>query len=75
MAILPAYSAEKKSPFFPTESKLEDLGYGDGRKGALRLFEGGRLKGSPLELPGPECADERRNVPERALVLVGRCVP
>jgi len=54
MAILLACSAEKKSPFFSIESKLEDPGDGDEHKGALHFFEGERLKGPPLELPGPE---------------------
>jgi len=54
MEILSTCSAEKKSPLFPTESKLEDPGDGDGRRGALHFFEGGRLEGPPLELPGPE---------------------
>jgi len=54
MAILPACSAEKKIPLFPIERKLEDPGDGDGRRGTLCFFEGGRLEGPPLELPGPK---------------------
>ena len=54
MAILPASSAEKKSPFFSEEERLKEPEGDADDKGALRFLVGGRLEGPPLEPPGPE---------------------
>jgi len=54
MAILPASSAEKKSPFLSEEETFKEPEGDADDKGVLRFLVGGRLEGPPLEPPGLE---------------------